>query len=214
MCGRSPPISSRSGPDRAGAALVPHRARRRAPRRRRPGAQAWILEHGDDAANRDAMKACHMAPVPKPGEGGECGEKGAIRLTVPADRAKKDAAIEEFDPAAAAGRRRRLNADELRARRAAQPPGRSSPTSGDVRFERRIYCRDPCRRVYQQARSPKRSPSTRSTPPGITKTAITISGCRSSKRCCCRSWPSSLRTRLRGGEVEHGVFGDAGQGVR
>ena len=59
----------------------------------------WILEHGDDAANREAMKACHMAPVPKPGEGGECGEKGAIRLTVPADRIKKDAAIEEFDTA-------------------------------------------------------------------------------------------------------------------
>ena len=56
----------------------------------------WILEHGDDAANRDAMKACHIAPVPKPGEGGDCGEEGAIRITVPADRAKKEAAIEEF----------------------------------------------------------------------------------------------------------------------
>jgi hypothetical protein len=59
----------------------------------------WILDHGDDAANRDAMKACHMAPVPKPGDGGECGERGAIRMTVPADGAKKQAAIEEFDAA-------------------------------------------------------------------------------------------------------------------
>src|SRR3954451_6191525 len=30
----------------------------------------WVIEHGDDAANRDAMKACHMAPPPKPGEPG------------------------------------------------------------------------------------------------------------------------------------------------
>lgn len=59
----------------------------------------WILEHGDDAANRDAMKACHMSPVPKPGDGGDCGEKGAIRMTVPADRAKKHAAIDEVDAA-------------------------------------------------------------------------------------------------------------------
>src|SRR5215204_2820145 len=26
----------------------------------------WLLEHGDDAANRDALKACHMAPPGKP----------------------------------------------------------------------------------------------------------------------------------------------------
>jgi hypothetical protein len=55
----------------------------------------WMLEHGDDAANRDAMKACHMAPPGKPGVGGgECGKEGAVRTAEPAERAEKGA-IEE-----------------------------------------------------------------------------------------------------------------------
>jgi hypothetical protein len=39
----------------------------------------WLLAHGDDAANRDAMKACHMAPPGKPVEVGPCGkERGGV----------------------------------------------------------------------------------------------------------------------------------------
>ncbi len=49
----------------------------------------WILAHGDDAANRDAMKACHMGPVTKPGVGGPCGKEGAIATAIPAGRADK-----------------------------------------------------------------------------------------------------------------------------
>ena len=50
----------------------------------------WILEHGDDAANRDAMKACDMAPITKPGAAGACGkEHVVVGPEVPAERAKK-----------------------------------------------------------------------------------------------------------------------------
>jgi hypothetical protein len=35
----------------------------------------WLLEHGDDAANRDAMKACHFAPPRKVTEAGPCAAK-------------------------------------------------------------------------------------------------------------------------------------------
>jgi hypothetical protein len=55
----------------------------------------WILEHGDDAANRDALKACHVGPVGKPGDGagGPCGKEDGVRTAVPVDRAKKPAAL-------------------------------------------------------------------------------------------------------------------------
>jgi hypothetical protein len=34
--------------------------------------KTWLLEHGDDAANRDAMKACHFAPPEKITDAGPC----------------------------------------------------------------------------------------------------------------------------------------------
>ena len=33
----------------------------------------WLAAHAGDTANRDAMKACHIAPPGKPGEDGPCG---------------------------------------------------------------------------------------------------------------------------------------------
>lgn len=51
----------------------------------------WVLEHGDGAANRDAAKACHLAPPGKPGDVGPCGEKGGVATAVPAGRARKPA---------------------------------------------------------------------------------------------------------------------------
>ena len=43
----------------------------------------WFLEHGDDAANRDALKACHIALPGKFGEDGPCGgeEHGVLEVT-------------------------------------------------------------------------------------------------------------------------------------
>jgi hypothetical protein len=35
----------------------------------------WILEHGDDAANRSAMKACHFVPPDKATVAGPCSAK-------------------------------------------------------------------------------------------------------------------------------------------
>jgi len=35
----------------------------------------WLLEHGDDAANRDAMKACHFVPPGKVTADGPCVSK-------------------------------------------------------------------------------------------------------------------------------------------
>ena len=42
----------------------------------------WLLEHGDDAGNRGAMKACHVAPPGKPGDDGPCGgkERGVLEV--------------------------------------------------------------------------------------------------------------------------------------
>jgi hypothetical protein len=36
----------------------------------------WLFEHGDDAANRDAMKACHFVPPGKIADAGPCSSKG------------------------------------------------------------------------------------------------------------------------------------------
>jgi hypothetical protein len=55
----------------------------------------WIFEHGDDAANRDAMKACDIGPVSKPGVGEGCGKEGSVRTAIPAERAKKVAPAAE-----------------------------------------------------------------------------------------------------------------------
>jgi hypothetical protein len=52
----------------------------------------WMLAHGDDAAYRDAMSACGMAPVVKPTEGGSCGEKGGVPKPVPPEGAGKGSA--------------------------------------------------------------------------------------------------------------------------
>ena len=38
----------------------------------------WLLAHGDDEANREAMKACDMAPVAKPADGGACSKEGVV----------------------------------------------------------------------------------------------------------------------------------------
>jgi hypothetical protein len=40
-----------------------------------------MLAHADDAANRDAMKACHVAPPGKRGDAGPCGvERHAVEI--------------------------------------------------------------------------------------------------------------------------------------
>ncbi len=52
--------------------------------------KTWVLNHGDDAANRDAMRACGMASVIKRHAGGACGkEHVVVGPEVPAERAKK-----------------------------------------------------------------------------------------------------------------------------
>jgi len=43
----------------------------------------WLLEHGDDAAYRDAMKACDMAHH----QARDRGEEGAVAMALPAGRA-------------------------------------------------------------------------------------------------------------------------------
>jgi hypothetical protein len=52
----------------------------------------WVLAHGDDAANRDAMKACDMAPPGKPADGGPCGKERGVVTRV--GRAGKPATAE------------------------------------------------------------------------------------------------------------------------
>jgi hypothetical protein len=51
--------------------------------------KGWLLEHGDDAANRDAMKACHFAPPRKVAEAGACGPKPGEVAPAVAGRAGK-----------------------------------------------------------------------------------------------------------------------------
>jgi hypothetical protein len=52
----------------------------------------WLLAHGDEAANRDAMKACDMAPPGKPADVGACfKERGGRTTAVPAGRPDKPA---------------------------------------------------------------------------------------------------------------------------
>jgi hypothetical protein len=53
----------------------------------------WVLEHGDDAANRDAMKACHFAPPDKVAAAGPCAAKQRdVTRRVVVDRAGKPGA--------------------------------------------------------------------------------------------------------------------------
>lgn len=49
----------------------------------------WLLEHGDDAAYRDALKACDVAPVIKRAGAGECDKEVAVAKAIPAGRAEK-----------------------------------------------------------------------------------------------------------------------------
>jgi hypothetical protein len=52
----------------------------------------WLLEHGDDAANRGAMKACDFVPPDKATEAGPCSSKGRdVRPAVGAGVAGKPA---------------------------------------------------------------------------------------------------------------------------
>jgi hypothetical protein len=50
----------------------------------------WLMDHGDDAANREAMKACHVGPPGKPAAVGPCGgkERGVVQVVHggPADK--------------------------------------------------------------------------------------------------------------------------------
>jgi hypothetical protein len=67
----------------------------------------WLLEHGDDAANRDALKACHIALPGKAGDDGPCGgkERGVLEVT-PGGRIDKRMRIEpgrDGEPETAAG---------------------------------------------------------------------------------------------------------------
>jgi hypothetical protein len=54
----------------------------------------WLVAHGDDAANRNAMKACDMAPLGKPADGGACFKERGATTAVPAGRAGKRATAE------------------------------------------------------------------------------------------------------------------------
>jgi hypothetical protein len=49
----------------------------------------WMLEHGDDAANRAAMKACGMAPMTKAGAPGTCLQGPPQGPAAPGTRAEK-----------------------------------------------------------------------------------------------------------------------------
>jgi hypothetical protein len=49
----------------------------------------WVLEHGDDAANRAAMKVCGMAPVTKARVAGTCLEAPPKGAAIPGTRARK-----------------------------------------------------------------------------------------------------------------------------
>jgi hypothetical protein len=57
----------------------------------------WLLEHGDDAANRDALKACHIAlPGKVVGGDGPCGgaERGVLEV-MPGGRVDKRLRVEQ-----------------------------------------------------------------------------------------------------------------------
>jgi hypothetical protein len=47
--------------------------------------KTWLLTHGDDAANRDAMKACHFVPPGKIADAGPCSSKGSA-IAAPAGK--------------------------------------------------------------------------------------------------------------------------------
>ena len=61
----------------------------------------WLLAHGDDAANRDAMKACDMAPPGKPADGGPCGDERGVAIRI--GRADKPATAKAGGAAVPAG---------------------------------------------------------------------------------------------------------------
>ena len=61
----------------------------------------WLLAHGDDAANRDAMKACDMAPPGKPADGGPCGKERGVAIRI--GRADKPATAKAGGAAVPAG---------------------------------------------------------------------------------------------------------------
>jgi hypothetical protein len=49
--------------------------------------KTWLLEHGDDAANRGAMKACHFEPPGKATAPGPCAAKaGEVKPAVGAGK--------------------------------------------------------------------------------------------------------------------------------
>jgi len=59
----------------------------------------WVAEHADDAAYRDAMKACDLGPVTKSGIGRGCAKEGAVAMAIPAERPQKvatGATVHEF----------------------------------------------------------------------------------------------------------------------
>jgi hypothetical protein len=69
--------------------------------------KGWFLEHGDDAANRDALKACDIVLPGKSGDDGPCGgkERGVLEV-VRGGRAGKAMRVEPGragEPETAAG---------------------------------------------------------------------------------------------------------------
>lgn len=60
--------------------------------------KTWFLEHGDDAANREAMKACHFALPGKPGDAGPCVKEGGGRTAILVDGADKPATAKPGPP--------------------------------------------------------------------------------------------------------------------
>ncbi len=70
-----------------------------------------------------------------------------------------------------------------------------SPSTRAGFLPARTLAGDLCPRVFRRPRSARRSPSIRSTLLSRRKRTIMIAGCRSSRRCCGRSWLSLRRTR-------------------
>lgn len=54
----------------------------------------WIVEHGGDAANRDALRACDIGPVPKPLGAAACDKDGAVAPATQGGRADDVTTVE------------------------------------------------------------------------------------------------------------------------
>jgi hypothetical protein len=77
-CAREPAIVEKPGPseERLRRCLTSHGVT--LPGGDSRALKTWLLEHGDDAADRDAMKACGIVPPDKATEHGPCAPGGGV----------------------------------------------------------------------------------------------------------------------------------------